>query len=591
MTRMTSARPWRWLALIVALAMIAAACTSADDEGGDTTAPSDDTTETTAAGGDGDTTDTTADTPDTGDSDVNNPGVFVFAGDDEPLSLDPAEVEAGEYGEAVILQVYDRLVDFDAGSPDLVPGLATEVPTDDNGLISEDGLTYTFPIREGVTFHDGSPLTADDVLYSWERIITTNLPGSSAELLIGNIDTMEVVDEFTFQVTLQERNAAFLNSVVTQMVASIVSDEVVEANGGFAEGERNEFMATNPIGTGPYVFDTWNRNENLIFTANDDYWGGAPPLDLRIEVVQDPDVRILGLRAGDFDMIETDPSLIGDLTDADGVNIFTGGLLVEPIHIGFNLNVPEDELPPEDTISGDFFHDPLIRQAFNHAFDYEAFLQGALGGVGDFNTHYIPQGIFGYDPDAPKYTQADPARAEELFREAGVWDEGFTVSVITEAANLFEVAGLVLKDSIERLNPNFEIRVLAVAEAQFDEAHASDPVPYAMWIKNADPFADPHAFMQAYQHPDGEWGQVHGFAQGYRDPDQIASLIDQAKIEIDVPTREALYSELQSLLYEDPMWIIAAQEGVANAHRDWVQGFDLNTLWPRPNMKFSLFDK
>ena len=106
------------------------------------------------------------------------------------------------------------------------------------------------------------------------------------------------------------------------------------------------------------------------------------------------------------------------------------------------------------------------------------------------------------------------AEAEELFREAGVWEEGFTVSVITEDANLFEMAALVLKDSIERLNPNIQIRVLAVAEAQFDEAHASDPVPYAMWVKNADPFADPHAYMQAYQHPDGEWGQVHGFANG-----------------------------------------------------------------------------
>ncbi len=586
----TPARPWRWLAMLVALTMIATACTSADNEGTDTTTPSDGT-ETTAAGGDGDDGDPDTTEPTDGDAEVNNPGVFVFAADDEPLSLDPAEVEAGEYGEAVILQVYDRLVDFGPDGPDLVPSLSTEVPTDDNGLISEDGLTYTFPIREGVTFHDGSTLDANDVFYSWDRIMTSDLPGSSSEILIENIDTMEVVDDFTFSVTLKERNAAFLNSVVTQMVSSVVSDEVVEANGGFADGERNEFMATTPIGTGPYVFDTWNRNENLIFTANDDYWGGAPALDLRIEIVQDPDVRILGLRAGDFDMIETDPSLIGDLTDADGVTVFTGGLLVEPIHIGFNLNVPEDQLPPEDTISGDFFHDPLIRQAFNHAFDYEAFLNGALGGVGDFNSHYIPQGIFGYDEDAPKYTQADPARAEELFREAGVWDEGFTVSVITEAANLFETAALVLKDSIERLNPNFEIRVLAVAEAQFDDAHASDPVPYAMWVKNADPFADPHAFMQAYQHPDGEWGQVHGFAQGYRDPDRIASLIDQAKVEIDVPTREALYSELQGLLYEDPMWIIAAQEGVANAHREWVDGFTVNTLWPRPNMKFSLFDK
>ncbi|MFP5331654.1 MAG: ABC transporter substrate-binding protein, partial [Acidimicrobiia bacterium] len=236
-----------WIMTLV-LALVAAACS-----------PSGDTTETTAGGGDTDTTtsDGSTDTTAGGDGDtsgVNNPGVFVFAADDEPLSLDPAQVEPGEYGETVILQVYDRLIDFAPGGPDLVPGLATEVPTDDNGLISEDGLTYTFPIREGVTFHDGSPLTAHDVAYSWERVMTMDLPGANAAILIDNVASMEVVDDFTFQVTLAERNAAFLNSIVTQMVASVVSEEVVEANGGFAAGEPNEFMATNPVGTGPYIF-------------------------------------------------------------------------------------------------------------------------------------------------------------------------------------------------------------------------------------------------------------------------------------------------------------------------------------------------
>ena len=133
--------------------------------------------------------------------------------------------------------------------------------------------------------------------------------------------------------------------------------------------------------------------------------------------------------------------------------------------------------------------------------------------------------------------------------------------------------------------------MLAVAEAQFDDAHASDPVPYAMWVKNADPFADPDAYLQAYAHPDGEWGVVHGFRKGYQDPDRIAELIDDAAQELDSDRRADLYAELQRLLYEDPMWLITAQEGIANAHRDWVEGFILNPLWPRPNVKFALFDK
>jgi peptide/nickel transport system substrate-binding protein len=345
------------------------------------------------------------------------------------------------------------------------------------------------------------------------------------------------------------------------------------------------------VGTGPYQFVAWNRNENMQFEVFEDYWGEPAKLDLRVEITPDPDVRVLGLRAGEFDMIEADPSFIGDVEGADGVTIYSEGLLMEPIHIGMNLNIAEDQLPPEDTIPADFFHDRRIRQAFNHAFDYNAFLEGALGGYGDFNPHYIPIGMFGYDEQAPVYSEPNPEEAERLFREAGVWDQGFTISVVAEEANLFEIAALVLKDSLERLNPNFQVRVVALAEAQFDEAHASDPMPYAMWVKNADPFADPDAYMQSYIHPDGEWGQVHGFAQGYEDPERISSLIDEAATELDEDRRAEIYSELQALLYEDPMWVIAAQEGIVNAHRDNVEGFVLNTLWPRPNVKFALFDK
>ncbi len=563
--------------LVLVLALVAGACTNGDDteatdQPGTTAGPEETTVTTTASG-------------------VSNPDVFVHAADDEPTTLDPAQVEPGEGGETVILQVYERLLEIEINGPDPVPSLATEVPSVANGLISADGLTYTFPIREGVTFHDGTPLTADDVLYSWDRVMTMDLPDGAASVLTDVVADMQVVDESTFEVTLQEPNAAFLNAVVPAMVSSIVSQDAVEANGGVVAGEPNEFMSTNMVGTGPYQFVAWNRNENLQFEVNDDYWGTPANLDLRIEIGASPDVRVLGLRAGDYDTIETDPSFIGDIEGAEGVTIYAEGLTVEPIHIGFNLKFDPDDLPGSDTIPADFFHDRRVRQAFNYAFDYESFVNSALGGFGDYNPHYIPIGIFGYDPSAPVYDQQDLARAEELFREAGWWDEGFSVSVVTEEANLFEVAALVLKDSIEGLNPNFEITVAAVAEAVFDEAHASDPVPYAMWVKNADPFADPHAYVDSYTHPDGEWGEIHDFRAGYENPDQVADLIDRAKVELDPAARAEIYAELQRVLFDDPMWVIAAQEGVVAARRDWVQGFVSNPLWPRPSLKFALMDK
>lgn len=522
---------------------------------------------------------------------VKNPGLLVHAADDEPTSLDPAQVEPGEGGETVILQVYDRLLDIGPDSPELIASLALEVPTLDNGLISQDGLTYTFNLREGVVFHDGTPMTADDVKYSWDRAMEMDLPEGNSGILSDYIAATTVVDDFTFQATLNEETASFLNSVVISMVASIVSQDAVEANGGIEAGVPNVYMSGNAVGTGPYKFSVWNRNENLQLEVFDDYWGDNASLDVRIEIGGDPDVRVLGLRAGEFDTIETDPSFIADLEGVDGVTIYQEGLLLEPLHIGMNLNIPEGALPPEDTIPVDFFHDVRVRQAFNHAFDYDAFLNGPLAGYGDFNPHYIPIGIFGYDPDSPTYNTQDKAKAEELFRAAGYWDDGFTISVITEEGNLFALMCLVMKDSLEGLNPKFRVNVLAVAESVFDDAHAQDPLEYAMWAKNADPAADPNAYLQAYAHPDGDWGQVHGFANGYADPDAIGAMIDAAATELDVAKRAEMYTEISAVLYDEPMWLIGAQEGVVAAHRDWVQGFTMQPLWPRPGFKFALFDK
>jgi peptide/nickel transport system substrate-binding protein len=574
----------KWTKLLLVLALLAVACTG------------DPATETTADGGEAPaTTGEEGEAPATteGESEGGGEGsgdVFVHAADDEATTVDPAQVEPGEGGETIITQVYERLVEVGPDGPDLVPGLATEVPTTDNGLISDDGLTFTFPIREGVVFHDDTDLTAEDVKYSWDRAMTMDLPEGNAGLLSDIVAETAVIDDYTFEVTLTEPSASFLNAVVTASVASIVSQDAVEANGGVVAGETNEFLTANPVGTGAYELTAWNRGENFQLGVFGDYWGTPANIDVRIDIAPDTDTRILGLRAGEYDMMEIDPSLVPDLEGAEGVEIYAGEFLLEPIHIGFNTRFEEGSLPPEDTIAPEFFQDPLIRRAFNLTFDYQGFIDGALGGMGATVPHYFPQGMLGYSEDYPVYEQ-NLEEAQALFEEAGVWDEGFTISVIAEEGNLFEVAALVLRDSMAALNPAFEIRVLAQAEAQFDEAHASDPIPYAMWVKNSDPFADPDALMNAYIHPDGEWGAVHGMREMYQDPDAIAALIDEAGTELDTDARLALYEELAPMLYDDPMWIIAGNETALNAHRDHVTGFVMNPLWPRPSVKFAFYDK
>jgi peptide/nickel transport system substrate-binding protein len=577
------------LALLLALAMVAAACDSGDDTGDtDTTAPTGTTAPSDGDGGDGGDDTTTTAPP---SSDVDNPGVFVHALDGEPTGgLDPAQTEEGGYGDRVIIQVYEFLLDLPPDSPEPIPMLATEVPSKENGLVSEDGLTITFPIRQGVKFHDGTDLTADDVKYSWDRVMTMDLPEGQSETLSSIVAETRVVDDYTFEVTLLEPAAWFLTSTVMSVPAAIVSQDYVEANGGVVAGEVNPVMQTSMSGTGPFKFVSWDRNIRLTFERNEDYWGEPAKLEgARFEVVPDNTAIVLGIRAGDYDLIEPTPQYIAELGGDPDVCVDFSGFLLEPLHLAFNLNIPEGALPDTDTIPTDFFWDKRVRQAFNHAFDYSAFIAAGLAGYGE-PAKYLPPQMLGYSADAPSYEQ-NLAEAERLFRETGWWDEGFEVSVLVEAGNeTFVPVGLVLKDSLERLNPEgFRVNVIQVAEAQFDEEHGKDPFEFAMWVKNGDPFNDPHRLMFTYFHPDGPWGQTLGFRNGYENADQLADVLDRAAVETDIQARAALYEEAQALIYEDPMWIWAADEQNIQIRRCWVEDFVYNPLWIMP--RWTYYDK
>ncbi|MDP4972503.1 MAG: ABC transporter substrate-binding protein, partial [Pontimonas sp.] len=151
-------------------------------------------------------------------------------------------------------------------------------------------------------------------------------------------------------------------------------------------------------------------------------------------------------------------SNVTDVEEAEGVSIITGGLLLEPIHLGFNMR--SDNLPSGDTIPADFFADKRIRQAFNYAFDYDTYINSFLDGYGARYTAYVPQGVFGYDESAPVY-EYDLEKAAELMEQTPYWEQGFTVSVLVQAGEPeFEGVALLMKDGIEKLNPNFRVNVV-----------------------------------------------------------------------------------------------------------------------------------
>jgi peptide/nickel transport system substrate-binding protein len=555
---------WAGLALFMALVFMAAACNPAADTGEE------------ASGGQG-------------TEDVKNPGVLVATTDDEPENLDPAAIEANGLGRAAVMYGYDRLLDIPAGSNELAPMLSTQVPTLENGGISEDGLTYKFPLRDDVRFHDGSKLTAEDVVYSWDRVITMNLPESQTDAFTG-IRDMRAVDDYTFEVTLKDVDASFLYNTVASMAASVVNPDVVEANGGVVQNQPNEYMSQNMAGSGVYRFVNWQRGERITFEINEDYWGEKAKLDLRWLNVQDRNVSTLGLRAGDYDIDEGVPDIISDLEGAPGVALNTDTPGLQLLQIGFNLKYNPEDLPRGDDVPADFFHDVRVRQAFSYAFDYDAMISGPLSGAATRGAFVIPQGMFGYDDSAPIYPY-DPERAEELFRETGWLERGFTVSIIAEEDSGFEAQALILKDGIESISPNMRIQVLALPEARFDEMMAQQPIPAALWSWTTPEYRDPHSYFIDSVHPDGRWGELAGLAQGYSNPGELATMIEKAQRELDPGRREQLYAELQRATYEEAPSIFPAQESAVLAYREWLNGVVANPMWPRPALRYSLYDK
>jgi peptide/nickel transport system substrate-binding protein len=531
------------------------------------------------------TTDSTADGGETG-GDVPNPDVLVVTVNDDVFNLDPAAVNGNDVGMNVILNVYDRLTAIAAEDGAVVPALSTEVPTLENGLISEDGLIYTFPLREGVVFSDGSDLTAEDVKYSWDRVIEMNLPEGQAPLF-ENVAETRVVDDQTFEVTLSAVDASFLAFLAAHPVASVVSQDAVEGNGGVAAGQPNEYMAQNMVGSGPYTLNSWERGDRMSFDINPDYWGEPAHLPVRWELIVDSPAT--GLQAKEYDIVDISPTDVPSIEPIEHAVVDTSILDLQVLQIGMNMNIAE--LPEGDTIPPDFFQDVRVRQAFNYAFDYQGYIDGILGGLGGRGSFMLPAEMYGYDPDAPIYP-TDPEMAEQLFTEAGYWDEGFTITIASDQTHEgFTGAALTLKDSIEALNPNFHVNVNAIPEAQFDEILATDPLPVAMWSYTSSQYSTPDAYLFDSALSDGRYGAVNSFVDGYSDPEAIDALIQSARTQLDEDARLEILSEIQNVLYEEAMWIMPANEGAPSARGEWVTGHIENPMWPRPSQYWAIYDK
>jgi peptide/nickel transport system substrate-binding protein len=407
--------------------------------------------------------------------------------------------------------IFDTLVEI-TPDEDIIPKLATSWD------VSDDGLEYTLQIQEGVLFHDGSPLTAEDVRYSLERILDPEI-GSPRRTLFNKLGSVTAPDEHTVVLQLSAPWTAIM-AALSHPTASIVPSGAADS-GDFGR---------NPIGTGPFVFSDWVRDQRIVVEANQQYWRDDRPYLDRIVFTfnSDSSARLALLRSGDVDFLFNAP--------AEGVEIVAGdeGIVVHGEDgLSFHYMVMNPEHPP--------FDDARVRQAIFAALDREALAQA---GMGEQHATALPGG---YLPSThwagltePVWVQ-DYDRARQLLVEAGL-EEGFSFDLLALSGWDFQIRTMVaLKEQLEPLGITANVQVVepgvlvAAAVAQDYEAIG--------W--SFSPTFDPdERFQQTFVSAGNvNWGKT-------ADP-EIDELAAKAGASLDRDERATLYRQAQVRLAEE----------------------------------------
>lgn len=490
---------------------------------------------------------------------------YLFYG--EPGEADPAT--AYDARSSVIIQnCYDRLVTYSGTDATVIaPQLA------ESWDISSDGLVYTFNLRQDATFHNGDPVTADAVKYSFDRVLTMNQPPAWMLSQMMDLDSTQVIDDYTVQINLTTPYAAALG-VLTHTVASIVNPTVVEANGGIEADQENLFMNQNEAGagSGPYILEQWIPAEKLVFERNDGYWGTVGTIKtIEAPIVLEMATRIMLLGAGDADIHPYFPAV--NVPDVDGLP----GLVIESFPT-FDVNFIA--LGCRGATA-----DKAVRQAISYAFPYQSVVDDVYLGYATPLTGAVPAGMYGYYeiPAADKYT-LNIDLANQILDDAGwAWPSDPGVGTRLNADNVLldmevllpigdEVrlqTALLWQDELKKIGFDLIIREIVWAVAyKVVRDHESDGM-LTGWLPD---YPDPDNYVDAILGADNS-DAIYG--SSYNNPDMDA-LILQAKTEVDPVVRADLYKQIQELTVDDAPYIWTAQAANVVVMNERVKGYYYN---------------
>ena len=503
-------------ATLVVLGLVGAACGSDDDEDVSTETTGQSSQTTTAAteapaGTDAPAdTEAPAETPAATDAPVADGASITIALGSEPTSLDPHIVDDG--GErAVNDNIYETLL-FRTPDGELEPGLAAEMPT------QVDETTWEFTLREGVTFHDGTPFNADAVVASVTRIVQLVADAKTDnDGFFSSLTGAEKVDDMTVRIMTAEPDGVLPARMYwLKMVAP------------GAEGVED--LSDAPNGTGPYKFVSRETGVSIELTANTEYWGGAPSIaNVRYEFVSEAGTRLAGLKSDRFD-------LITNLAPQD----------FDQAPKAANRQGQEHPVIILDADEG-ITADPNVRKALNLAVDKQAIADQVYGGFAVIdNGQLLSPSIVGHNENIEPYAY-DPEQAAQLIEDAGVAGETITLvgessgrwlndrELVEAVASYWSEAGL----EVDLQTPEFG----AYLDVLFDRENRED----AIFVSSSNDILDPSRQLNTYY-------QAGGIGSSNSD-EALAELVSQGQAELDPDAREATYEEAVQIAYDQAYFV------------------------------------
>lgn len=472
---------------------------------------------------------------------------LVFAQGSDPRGLDPAFVDDGESAK-ILTQVFEGLVRYKPGSTEIQPLLATEWNT------SADGKEWTFKLRKGVKFHDGTPFNAQAVKMSIERQLPPNRKEDMpyAEFTYDGVTSVEAIDEYTVKITLEKPSAAFLANMAMPLSAQIVSPEAVKKYG-------DKFME-NPVGTGPYKFVKWEKGQQIELAQFDGYWGDKPKMPTVIyKFTKENSVRASDLITGATDIMDgVDINDLKMLQDKGMKIVKEPGMNIN--YMGFYTNKKP-------------FDNQKLRKAISMAINRQYLVDYLYQGNALLPNSILPSFIPGYSKDVKPY-DFNPEEAKKLLAEAG-YPNGFEFTAITYSnprpynpANGEKLAAAIQAD-LAKIGVKMNIKSYPWKEYKQVLFNAEGDAYFYGWIGDN---GDADNFLMLL-----DTTQIKGSLNSSKYSNAVLDkLLEEGRACLEPAKRAAIYAEAQKIAVEDAPWVLLSHNMDMAAYRPNVKGFALH---------------